>query len=429
MNEPLHRVDGPRPEAVPAPAIARVLTVVAILYAAIGSVLGFVQGGLGPILRAQGVALASLQWVYALYLPFGIAFLWAPWLDARRLRWLGHRTGWIVAAQLVAVAATLGIAALQGAPVVTLFALGLVATAAVATMDLSLDALTVEQTPPSGRTLVAAAKMGGTAIGLLLGGGVLVWLYPSAGWRLTFALLAAILGTSALSVVPLVAADRAAPRIANRSLPGWRNALRDPPMRVRLLATIALTVMLMTLFNFNRLLLVDLGMPLRRIGALLGTLVPAANLAASVAAGWAARRWRPATICATGAAACIASVAVLAVAAQRADAALAATGAVLVGMASAWTFISMSGAILGWAIGRQPATVYALFYSSGRLVGTFGLLAMPRLIAETGWPAFYAGAGTVFAVVAAVFVAMLSRGGIASTEPGRRDMTGAEGRW
>src|SRR5437868_4569396 len=168
MSEPLLLAGDQPPAVPPTPGIARVLTVVAILYAAIGSVFGFVQGGLGPILRAQGVTLASLQWVYALYLPFGVAFLWAPWLDARRMRWLGHRTGWIVATQLVAVAATLGIAALPGAPsVASLFALGLVATAAVATMDLSLDALTVEQTPPSGRTLVAAAKMGGMAVGLV----------------------------------------------------------------------------------------------------------------------------------------------------------------------------------------------------------------------------------------------------------------------
>ncbi|NTX32640.1 MFS transporter, partial [Burkholderia pyrrocinia] len=313
MSEPL-RLAGDRPPSVaPSPGIARVLTVVAILYVAIGSVLGFVQGGLAPILRTQGVTLASLQWVYALYLPFGVAFLWAPWLDARRLRWLGHRTGWIVAAQLVAVAATLGIAMRPDAPVAWLFALGFVATAAVATMDLSLDALSVEQTPPSGRTLVAAAKMGGMAVGLLLGGGVLVWLYPSLDWRLVFVLLAAILAVSALSVALLVDADRAAARSPGQPLSGWCDALRDGAMRARLLATIALTVMLMMLFNFNRLLLVDLGMPLQRIGALLGTLVPAANLVASVAAGWAARRWRPATICATGTAACLASADVLAV--------------------------------------------------------------------------------------------------------------------
>ncbi|KVL40464.1 MFS transporter [Burkholderia sp. MSMB1835] len=419
MSEPLRVADDRPPTVAPAHGLARVLTVVAILYVAIGSVLGFVQGGLAPILRAQGVPLASLQWVYALYLPFGVAFLWAPWLDARRLRWLGHRTGWIVAAQLVAVAATLCIAARPGAPVAWLFALGLVATTAVATMDLSLDALSVEQTPPSGRTLVAAAKMGGMAVGLLLGGGVLVWGYPWLGWRLVFVALAAILALSVLSVALLVEADRATPRGAGRSLSGWGEAWRDRAMRARLLATIALTVMLMMLFNFNRLLLVDLGMTLQRIGALLGTLVPAANLAASVAAGWAARRWRPPTICATGALACIASVAVLAVAASRGDATLAATGAVLVGAASAWTFIGMGGAILGWAAGRRPATVYALFYSSGRLVGTFGLLGVPGLIAATGWPAFYAGAGTLFAVAAAVFVAMLPRSGAVPAEFGR----------
>ena len=71
--------------------------------------------------------------------------------------------------------------------------------------------MSVEQTPPSGRTLVAAAKMGGMAVGLLLGGGVLVWGYPLLGWRLAFIALAAILALSVLSVALLVDSDRATP--------------------------------------------------------------------------------------------------------------------------------------------------------------------------------------------------------------------------
>lgn len=65
--------------------------------------LGFVQGGIGPILRGKGHALASMALVFALYLPFGVTFLWAPLVDRWRLPWLGRRSGWIVAAQGLAV--------------------------------------------------------------------------------------------------------------------------------------------------------------------------------------------------------------------------------------------------------------------------------------------------------------------------------------
>ncbi|NMU93505.1 hypothetical protein HGQ98_29405 [Achromobacter ruhlandii] len=73
------------------------LAAIAALYVSLGAVLGFVQGGVGPILRGKGHALTSMAPVFALYLPFGVTFLWAPPVDRWRLPWLGRRSGWIVA--------------------------------------------------------------------------------------------------------------------------------------------------------------------------------------------------------------------------------------------------------------------------------------------------------------------------------------------
>ncbi|MCV6806850.1 hypothetical protein OIJ07_32525, partial [Achromobacter ruhlandii] len=101
------------------------LAAIAALYVSLGAVLGFVQGGVGPILRDKGHALASMAPVFALYLPFGVTFLWAPLVDRWRLPWLGRRSGWIVAAQGLAVLLVAAIALGGALPLAALFGLGL----------------------------------------------------------------------------------------------------------------------------------------------------------------------------------------------------------------------------------------------------------------------------------------------------------------
>ncbi|KAG1174907.1 hypothetical protein G6F35_016617 [Rhizopus arrhizus] len=81
-----------------------------------------------------------MGWVSARYLPFGLTFLWAPWIDRRALPWLGRRTGWIITAQAVGVAAVVGIAFGAALPVPALYALALAATLSVSTMDVALAA-------------------------------------------------------------------------------------------------------------------------------------------------------------------------------------------------------------------------------------------------------------------------------------------------
>ncbi|EGP43192.1 major facilitator transporter [Achromobacter insuavis AXX-A] len=145
------------------------LAAIAALYVSLGAVLGFVQGGIGPILRGKGHTLASMAPVFALYLPFGVTFLWAPLVDRWRLPWLGRRSGWIVAAQGLAVLLVAAIALGGALPLAALFGLGLATTLAVATMDVALDAWTVEHIGAPHRGAASAAKVGGLSLGAVLG--------------------------------------------------------------------------------------------------------------------------------------------------------------------------------------------------------------------------------------------------------------------
>lgn len=54
---------------------------------------------LSTILRAQGVPLADLGWIYALGLLPGLKFLWAPLMDRFGFGRHGHYTMWLVLMQ------------------------------------------------------------------------------------------------------------------------------------------------------------------------------------------------------------------------------------------------------------------------------------------------------------------------------------------
>ncbi len=73
------------------------------LYVGFGMTMGVVNGGLPTVMRAQGIDISTAGWIYLLYLPFGLTFLWAPLIDRLRLPFLSRRIGWIVTMQAIAV--------------------------------------------------------------------------------------------------------------------------------------------------------------------------------------------------------------------------------------------------------------------------------------------------------------------------------------
>lgn len=383
------------------------LLAVTLTYASLGVVLGFVQGGVAPVLRSQGMPLSAMRWVYALYLPFGVAFLWAPLIDAWRWPWLGPRTGWILPMQALAVMATLAIAWIGPGHWGWLLALGLVATMAAATMDAALDALTVDRIAASRRTAAAAAKLGGISLGSILGGGVLVASYPTLQWSATLSLVAALMAASSLPVLALVGADR---RLAPAPIrPGLGRLLRQPGMGRRFIRLTLLAATLMALFSFNRLMLVDMGVPLEKIGSLLGTTAPLATALACLLAPAIQQRLGLRRAACLLAGLCLANAGLIWLALSLHQPSLLIAGSI---MASAWAaalYVVVGGLILQWAHGEQAATDYALLYGVGRFLGTVCLMLLPGLIAHSGWPRFQVAIALAFALAAYAFLGEVNR--------------------
>lgn len=379
---------------------ALILWTVALMYVSLGSILGFVQGGIAPVLRSQGIELSSLRWAYALYLPFGVAFSWAPCIDRWRWPWFGRRTGWIVPMQAVAVAAIVSAATLapERGAWTALLVLGLLATACSATVDLALDALTVEHVTDSRRTAAAAAKMGGMSIGTVLGGGLLVALYPRIGWSGSMLFIAGIMTISGLLAFMLVSTDRALPGQFEHRRAALKETFRKPGMKVRLVRLTLLACTLVALFNFNRLMLIDMGVPLERIGSILGTAAPAANAGASLLVAMLVRAVSPRNLAWIVGGLCLVAAGTVLSGYVSGSATSVILGAILASAGAASMYVVLGSLILQWAEGTQPATDYALLYGLGRLVATISLMALPGLIQAVGWAAFQTTLMVAFAV-------------------------------
>ncbi|WP_454689811.1 MFS transporter [Achromobacter aloeverae] len=426
--EAANRSAGTAPESAH-DGIGLALLAVALAYVSLGVILGFVQGGIAPILRTQGMPLSAMRWVYALYLPFGIAFLWAPLVDSWRWPWLGRRTGWIIPMQWVAVFAILAAAfhePAHGAWTI-LLTLGVVATLAAATMDVALDALTVEMIPQAQRPAAAAAKMGGVSLGSVLGGGVLIALYPQLAWQGTMWVIAALMALSGVPVLALIRRDRQLSTQSTQSIQSIqsrrqrasiRQTLRKPGMKTRFIRLTLLVCTLLALFNFNRLLLVDMGVSLERIGSVLGTIAPLANAAACVLAPFLIR-WLPLRSAASlMAAVCLVSAGIVWLGFSQGSAMTAMIGSVLTTAGASALYVVLGGLILEWATGDQAATDYALLYGLGRFIGTAALLVLPGLIQIIGWSRFQACIVIAFAASAWYFMRMFHGPAVkAASEP------------
>lgn len=144
---------------------ALVLLSLGLLYISFGVCFGLLEYGIPPILLSQGVDLQAMGWVIALYIPFGLTFLWAPVVDRISLPWLSHRIGWIALCQIVSSGLLIAIAFGSSLPAAGMFFLGLAVCFAVATMDLALDALAVDMIGPKYRSMAAALKVSALALG------------------------------------------------------------------------------------------------------------------------------------------------------------------------------------------------------------------------------------------------------------------------
>ena len=215
--------DGARTHPVAALAVylrARVLIVTLLGFSA-GLPLALSGETLRVWMADRGVDFGTIGLISLAGLPYTIKFLWAPIVDALDVPWLtqrlGRRRGWLVASQLLLMAAIvlLGTRDPVTAPLV-LGGCALLVAFASATQDIVIDAFRVESLPIDEQAAGMAGYVGAYRIGMLVSGagviGLTAWLETkglgkAAVWPIAYAVAAALVVVGILAV--LVARDPA----------------------------------------------------------------------------------------------------------------------------------------------------------------------------------------------------------------------------
>lgn len=176
----------------------RKIHLLAALYVSQGLPIGFFSVALPVTLRASGWTLAEIGYIHLLALPWALKFLWAPQVDQ-----VNSRKTLLVALQLAAACMALLMAFMsirKGGPCFWLAML--VFNLILATQDIATDGMAVHVLNERDRGMGNAVQVGGYRLGMVLGGGGLLWLSFAIGPRAMFPIMAAML---VLVLVPVLA--------------------------------------------------------------------------------------------------------------------------------------------------------------------------------------------------------------------------------
>lgn len=391
----------------------------ASLYLVQGLPFGFQANALAALLRDQGVSLTRITLTTALALPWSLKALWAPLVDRHHHPRFGRRRSWIVPMQAL-LALTMVAAAwapVQPDPTPLLVAI-LLMNLFAATMDIAVDGLAVDLLEERELGAGNAAQVVGYKVGMLAGGGLLVWASErlGIGWSGLFLAMAALVAgilvvTLAVDeralVRPSIASDGAAVHVSLRAILGaLRTALARPDARwvIALLLSYKLGESLVDpVFNA---LLVDQGMTRADIGLVVGTWGMGASIAGSLVGGLLASRTSvPSAFRITG------TLRVGALGLQWAIAALGPWPYAMIAVASVAEHL-VSGALttimFAFMMQRVDRRIGATHYT---VLATLEVLGKAPLAMASGWIADRVGAPVSFGVavgLAAGWVVLLS---------------------
>lgn len=265
------------------------------LYFSQGIPFGFQATALPVYLRSSGVSLSGIGFISALALPWMFKALWAPLVDRYWSDRIGRRKSWLVPMQTLMVA-TLALSSLAdpGEGTMTLLALVFAMNLVAATQDIAVDGLAVDILDKDELGTGNAAQVVGYKAGMLLGGGVILWLTSFLSWERLFLVmsLAAALPLALLASFKETASDTVSVRRID--IPGILAAAgrffvsRGYWWAVCLIATYKLgEVMIDVMF---KPFLVDSGFSPSQIGLWLGTWGMAASLAGSLSGGFLVKK-------------------------------------------------------------------------------------------------------------------------------------------
>jgi MFS family permease len=259
------------------------------LYAAQGLPYGFFTQALPVLLRDAGLSLKAISATSLLFLPWALKFLWAPFVDH-----YGTRKQWLLPLQASAVAGAILMSQVDlSRGYVVVLAAAFLFNLVAACQDVATDGLAVRMLDTRERGLANGIQVGAYRIGMILGGGLLLWIFARTDWATMFACMAVLLALTVLPVLPLreppqPSAGRAMP--ASAVAAGWLQRLRVPGMGA--------FIALICLYKFGDSMVAaligpfmrDAGLSKETIALMKGTVGSLASLGGAALGGWFAFR-------------------------------------------------------------------------------------------------------------------------------------------
>ena len=261
--------------------------------------LGFFLIALVAILRREGASLEQLGIIYLLGLVWVAKVLWAPLVDRVRIARFGHYRFWLILTQSSMVVTLLVMAQFD---VMTefgaVFALCLVVACLSATQDIAADGLACRLLSHRNRSIGSGAQTAGGLLGNVIGGGVVLMLYPTIGWDGSMGVLALGVALPLFLILwfrepPSRASETGDGRDCRQSVSFgqlWRFWQRPGSRRwAAILVSYPLAIAMA--YALITPILVDADWSLERIGFALNIVGSGVGMLSALGAGWLIRRF------------------------------------------------------------------------------------------------------------------------------------------
>ena len=172
--------------------------------------LGFASGLPSEIIRTplqawftvSGISIVSIGLLGLISLPYAYKFLWAPLLDRYLPPFLGRRTGWLLLTQIGLVITIIVMA--WGDPKTNPLFLGILALIVAfisASQDISVDAHRTDLLTVAERPSGTAFYVAGYRLAMLIAGGFALIIADEYGWRVTYILMAMMMGIGIIATL------------------------------------------------------------------------------------------------------------------------------------------------------------------------------------------------------------------------------------
>lgn len=157
--------------------------------------LSLISSTLKVFLNEQGFSLELIGALSLLTLPYSLKFLFAPFIDSLSIPWLsrkiGQRKSWIVCSQIliiifITLLGTFGTS--QSLSIICFLALGL--AFASACQDVVIDGYRIELVSHERQALITSFYIYGYRIGLLISGGLALFLADHLAWQVVYWVMA-----------------------------------------------------------------------------------------------------------------------------------------------------------------------------------------------------------------------------------------------